>query len=121
MSLVFLCLGMAACRQSMPEKDVLTGVPEPGVLYSLFDGEGGYRLGKVVAVESDVIFIQLFQDRWTERPSAKEVHKATKPLGVAYKPQSFTDMRPVRVEKSTIAPNESEAFENWKQGGREIF
>jgi hypothetical protein len=110
----------ASCQDRGSEK-VIRGLPEAGALYSLFDGEGGYRVGKVVLVEDQVVFLHLFENRWPKRPSLAEASKATKALPVAYKPGSFAEMKPVKLKQSTVTSEEKETYETWKNGNQEIF
>jgi hypothetical protein len=119
-TLLFCLLLCASCQDHAREK-VMSGAPEPGVLYSLFDGEGGYRVGKVVLVEDQIIFLHLFENRWAKRPSVAETAKVTKVLPVAYKPGSFSDMQPVKLKKSTVTPEETETYEAWKNSNQEVF
>jgi len=120
--LLMLCaLVCSSCRNGSADEKSLTGPPQPGALYSLNDGEGGYRLGKVLVVEDEIIFTKCFTDRWTRRPSLAEARKATTPVSVAYRLQSFRDMKPVPLENGTVTAEEREAFEEWNKGAREIF
>jgi hypothetical protein len=119
-ALLFCVLFYASCQNRAPEKTI-SGLPEAGALYSLFDGEGGYRIGKVVSVEDQTVFLHLFEDRWLKRPSPAETRKASKALPVAYKPESFSDMNPVKLKLSAVTPEEKETYETWKNGNQEIF
>lgn len=119
-ALLLILLMCAGCGGHSSEK-VISGLPEAGALYSLFDGEGGYRFGKVILVENEVIFLHLLEGRWQKRPSLSEFPKATKALPVAYKPGSFWDMKPVKLKQSTVTPEEKETYEAWKSGNEEVF
>lgn len=121
LSLVLCALAWSSCRKGSADEKSITGLPQAGAIYSLNDGEGGYRLGKVLVVEEEVIFTKLFADRWTRRPSVAQARKAATPIPVAYKPQSFADMRPVHLENGTVTAEESQAYESWKTGAQEIF
>jgi hypothetical protein len=117
-----LCaLACVSCREGSANEKVIAGPPLAGAVYSLADGEGGYRLGKVLAVDEEVIFTKFYADRWTRRPSLAEARKAATPISVAYRPQTFTEMRPVHLENGSVTADELEAFEEWNKGTREIY
>lgn len=110
-----------SCRERGAEEKLISGPPNPGAYYSLNDGEGGYRLAQVLTVEPDVTFVRLFRDRWPHRPTPAEAGQATKPVPVAYRPDSFTSMRPVHVQNGAVAAEDLSSFEEWKKGAREAY
>jgi hypothetical protein len=95
--------------------------PEAGAIYSLNDGEGGFRAAKVLAIENEIIFVNLYTERWLERPSLEATKKISVPVGVAYSMQSFADMQPARLQAGNVSSDELEAFEEWKQSKRDVF
>jgi len=100
----------------------LAGPPQVGAIYSLSDGEGGFRAAKVLGVEGDVVFVQLFGERWSERPSLAAVRKKTsKSVPVAYSPQTFSGMQPFHLENGAVSAEETESYETWKTTKREVF
>ncbi len=78
-------------------------------------------MGKVVAVEDEVVFVSLFSQRWTKRPALAEARQATTPIPIAYSLITMAGMQPVRLEEAKVVPEEFEAFEEWKRGKRELF
>jgi hypothetical protein len=94
---------------------------QPGGLYSLNDGEGGFRVGKIVAAEDEVVFVRLFSDRWTVRPTLDKARKASLPAALAFSVQSFDGMQPVRLENGIVSAEELESYESWKESKRDIF
>jgi hypothetical protein len=122
LTLILCILASTSCRKGSGSDKVISGPPEVGGFYSLNDGEGGYRVGKIVAVEDgEVVFINLFANRWMKRPALVEARKAATPAPVAYSSQSFAGMQPVHLEKGTATEEEIEAYESWKLGKRETF
>jgi hypothetical protein len=117
-----VCLALL-CSLGCRDKNaaVSSDPPEAGAIYSLNDGEGGFRTAKVLAIEDDVVFVNLFSERWLERPSLEAIKKISSPVSVAYSTQSFADMRPKRLQSEKVSPDELEAFEDWKQSKREVF
>lgn len=114
-------LALASCRKNPEGDKPISGPLQAGALYSFNDGEGGFRAGKVVAVEEEVTFVQLFSDRWTKRPSLAEARKAGTPISLAYTAQTITGMQPVLLESGTVTGDELETFEAWRQSKREVF
>jgi hypothetical protein len=120
--LLFLSLWTAvSCRQGEVQEKVWMELPQPGARYSLSDGEGGYRVAKVLGVQDEAIVALLFGDRWTRRPSLGEARNASRPIAVGYAPGSFTEMRPVHLDNGTVTAEENSAYETWTQGTQEIF
>ena len=111
---------MSACHRDAASGKFLTGPPQAGALYSFNDGEGGFRVGKVLAVD-DVVFMNLFSERWTKRPGIAEARKTTKPVALAYSFQTIQGMQPALLEAGKVMPEELEAYEEWKQSKRDVF
>ena len=116
-----LCGLLAACSRDKSRVQGLSGPPQAGALYSLNDGEGGFRVGKVVAAEEEVVFVRLFSDRWTSRPSVDKARTATVAAPLAFSVQNFVGMQPVQLENGSVSPEELDAFETWKESKRDIF
>ena len=120
-----LCLAATALLCSMllvscGEKKVegtplLSGVPQAGALYSLNDGEGGFRVGKVLALEGQVVVIHLYGNRWISRPSRSVAKAAGNPMTVAYSSQSFADMQPIHLEDGAVSDEELAIYEKWSR------
>jgi len=119
---VLICaLLFSACRRAATNGATVTSALLPGALCSLNDGEGGYRAGKIVAVENDITFMQLFAERWSTRPALDQVRKAGRPAPIAFTAQTMAGMEPLLLGNGTISAEETEAYETWKQSKREIF
>jgi hypothetical protein len=116
---------VAGCGRKPDAPKPLAGPPESGALYSLSDNEGGFRAGKVLAAEDEVVFVLLFAERWTERPALATGRKAAgvtnSAIGIAYSAQSFRDLRPVHLEAGKVTEADQDRFEEWKQSKREVF
>jgi hypothetical protein len=119
-STVALCgLLLIGCKQNASSK-AITGPPQVGGLYSVKDGEGGFRIAKVLAVDQ-VVFVQLFTERWTTRPESSTAPKATQPVGVAYSFETVQGMQPVLLGETRVTSEELESYEEWKQSRQEVF
>jgi len=116
-----LCAAVVtACHRDAASGKILTDPPRAGSLYSFNDGEGGFRVGKVIAVD-EVVFMNLFSERWAKRPGVAEAGKVTKPVALAYSLQTIQGMQPVLLETGKVTPEELEAYEEWKQSKRDVF
>src|SRR5262245_28489489 len=117
---VCVCLALlCSCGRQEKGASISSAPPEVGVVYSLSDGEGGFRAAKVLAVEGEIVFVNLYTERWPARPSLDAAKKASTPSGLAYSVQSFAGMQPVRLEAGNVSPEELQAFEEWKQSKRD--
>jgi hypothetical protein len=120
--LALMCALLISCgKKEKVEGTPLSGEPQSGALYSLNDGEGGFRAGKVLAVEDDVIFIHLYGNRWSSRPSRSTAKGAGNPMAVAYSPQSFSSMQPLHLEDGSVSAEELNDYEKWRRSKRAIF
>ena len=121
--MVMLALLLVSCggEQQKVDGTPLSGEPQPGGLYSLNDGEGGFRVGKVIAVEDVGVFIHLYANRWTSRPTRQTAKSVEKPTAIAYSTQSFTSMHPLHLEDGTVSDEELSAYENWRRSRKPMF
>ena len=110
---------VAGCHRDGPDKPI-SGKPEAGGFYSFNDGEGGFRVGKVVTVQ-DFVFVRLFRERWTKRPTLAEARPSSAPLSVAYSFETMGAMQPVLLEMEKVTPEELAAYEQWKQTEQDVF
>jgi len=113
-------VAFSSCGEGKLAKPI-TGPPQPGALYSLSDGEGGYRAGKVLAVEDDVIFVRYYANRWNIRPTLALARKATNAVFSAFLSQTFAGMQPVHLENGTVAAEESSEYEVWKRSDQDVY
>jgi hypothetical protein len=115
-----LCAGvLCACHRGEANRPI-SGAPQAGGLYSFHDGEGGYRVGKVLAVD-DIVFVRHFGDRWPNRPKLSVARKATQSVAVAYSLKTIEDMQPVLLEKANVTPAELQPYEEWKESKGDVF
>lgn len=114
---VFLC----SCGTREKGGTPISGPPQAGATYSLNDGEGGFRVVKVLLVNEEIVFVNLYADRWTTRPALEAARKAKTPIGLAYTLSSFTDMQPVHLENGQVTDDELEEFETWNKSKRDVF
>ncbi len=117
-----LCaLMLPACRPGQAAYKPLAGPPQTGALYSFNDGEGGFRVGKVLAREDDYVFVRWFGNRWTKRPALATAHHASNSTFVAFSTETFSGMQPVLLENGSVAAEETAEYEVWKQSNQTVF
>jgi hypothetical protein len=121
MALMCALMIVSCAKEQKVEGTPLSGEPQTGALYSLNDGEGGFRAGKVIAIEGDAIFIHLYDNRWTSRPSRSTAKEAGNPAAVAYSSQSFSSMQPLHLEDGSVSAEELDAYQKWKRSKRATF
>jgi len=119
--IVTAALLLSACQRSEPAGKPISGLPRAGALYSFNDGEGGYRVAKVLAVEDETTFVNLFSQRWTKRPALAEARKGTAPIPVAYSATTLGSMQLVHLEDGQVTAEELQLYEVWKRGSQEVF
>jgi hypothetical protein len=117
-----LCtLLLVACRKGSVQSGAPAVPAEAGCSYSLNDGEGGFRVAKVIANEDGVVFVHWFGTRWTSRPTLEQSRAAGKPTSIAFLSEAFAGMQPVKLEKATVSADELDTYERWKQSPRDVF
>ncbi|HUR45970.1 MAG TPA: hypothetical protein VMZ27_08870 [Candidatus Saccharimonadales bacterium] len=119
--LIMCALLLAGCGREVKRRGAETGALQPGALYSLNDGEGGFRAGKIIAVEDNVAFVHLFAKRWPKRPALEEARKAGSPAPVAFTAQTMAGMQPMLLGNGTVSAEESQAYETWKASNQGVF
>lgn len=112
---------LSSCGQKTENAPPLSGLPQLGALYSLNDGEGGFRTAKIIAVEDQVIFTRYYGERWTSRPTLSEAQKADKAAPLAFSLETFAGMQPVQVATGSVSADELAAYESWKQSKQDVF
>ena len=120
-SLICAALLSSCSSRTAAVETSLSGPPKAGTLYSLSDGEGGFRAAKVIAVEEEVIFTHFYSQRWTARPTVTDAQKTDRPASVAFSSQTFAGMQPMQVASGSVSAEEQEAYESWKQSKQDIF
>ena len=112
---------LSSCGRKAAGVPSLSGPPQVGALYSLNDGEGGFRAAKVIAVEEEVVFTCFYGQRWTSRPTPSEAQKTEKAAPLAFSSETFAGMQPVQLEKGSVSTDELAAYETWKQSKQDLF
>jgi hypothetical protein len=113
-----------ACAMKQPELKV-------GGLYSVNDGEGSYRIAKILALDDSAVHIRLYKNKYRSRPATVDasllslgtIHDKDG-FGMGHLPLSravFANWQPVFLFQSTVTDEELEGYEMWKEGQGGVF
>lgn len=102
-----------------------------GALYSVNDGEGFYRVAKILVLDEQGVHIRLYKNKWKERPATVDVSTLSmgsiddpEGFGMGHLPLSrkaFTAWQPMFVQDGTVANEELDGYQMWKEGGGGYF
>ena len=104
---------------------------KPGSLYSVDDGEGAFKIAKVLVVEDQGVHIRLYKNTYSTRPD--KIDPSTLSLGsfldkdgfgIGHLPLSLKGFRvwkPALLMEGKVAPDELEGYNTWKEGGGGVF
>jgi hypothetical protein len=113
-----------ACRKAAPSLQV-------GGIYSIADGEGGYRVVKLLARADDFCHVRVYKQKFTERPTTVDISSLSlgKPddpdgFGIGHIPMretGFLEWQPVLITTAEVTPAELEGYKMWKERGGGVF
>ena len=103
--------------------------PQKGALYSVDDGEGFFRVAKVLAVDPGGVHVRLYKNRFTVRPATTDPSKLD--LGTIHDPdgfgmghlplthRAFAAWLPVCLSVGSVTEEELDGYWEWQsaQGG----
>ena len=118
---LILSLLFTACSRTNPPVIAQAAAPQVGTLYSLSDGEGGFRAAKIISADAGVIFVNLYGNRWTARPTLAAAQKAGPAAPIAFLAETFAGMQPVELKAGSVSAEELEAYEAWKQSKQDAL
>lgn len=105
--------------------EVARDAPIPGAIYSVDDGEGDYRVAKVLAADAGGVHIRLFKNRYANRPNF--VDPITLNLGSIHDPDgfgmghiplsysAFNAWLPQFLSASSLDEEELEGYRYWQE------
>jgi len=122
-SAVLILLNLA-CAMKHPELKV-------GGLYSVDDGEGNYRVAKILALDDSAVHICLYKNKYRSRPATVEgsslslgtIHDKDG-FGMGHLPLSrtaFANWQPVFLSQSSVTDEELEGYKIWKEDQGGVF
>jgi hypothetical protein len=105
--------------------------PEAGSLYTVNDGEGWFRIAKVLAVEEKGVHIRLYKNRYKDRPTTVDkrglsLGKVDDPdgFGMGHLPltrAAFVAWQPKLLERGEVSSEELDGFLEWQKSGGGYF
>lgn len=106
-------------------------LPEVGGIYAVADNSSDYGVVKVLALDSGVVHIKLYANRFHELPAqidvaALRVGKMGDEggFGIGHLPLStehFAAWRPVLRARATVTAEELEGYRLWKESGGGVW
>jgi len=119
----FLLLSFA-CAMRHPELKV-------GGLYSVNDGEGSYRVAKILALDDSAVHIRLYKNKYPSRPQTVDLSTLSlgsindkDGFGMGHLPLSrkaFANWQPIFLFQSAVTDEELEGYRMWKEDHGGIF
>lgn len=113
-----------ACAMKHPELKV-------GGLYSVDDGEGNYRVAKILALDDSAVHIRLYKNKYQSRPASVDASSLSlgtihdkDGFGMGHLPLSraaFANWQPAFLFQSAVTDEELEGYEMWKESQGGIF
>ncbi|HXB60958.1 MAG TPA: hypothetical protein VNU95_15400 [Candidatus Acidoferrales bacterium] len=103
----------------------------PGTICTVDDGEGFYRVAKVLVVDGGGFHMRLYKNRWKERPERVDMSELglgsihdKDGFGMEHVPltkRAFAAWKPVMVEHEDVRQEELDGYEIWKDSGGGYF
>ena len=102
-----------------------------GGLYSVDDGEGNYRVAKILALDDSAVHVRLYKNKYPARPES--VDPSTLSLGsmddkdgfgMGHLPlarKEFANWQPVFLFQASITDEELEGYKYWKGENGGVF
>jgi|SRR3990172_4245945 len=105
--------------------------PQIGGLYSVDDGEGWFRIAKVLVIDKQGVHVRLFKNRWKDRPISVDVSTLSlgtihdkDGFGMGHLPltkSAFQAWRPVLIKITNVADSELDGYKEWLRSGGGYF
>src|SRR5688572_418917 len=105
--------------------------PQAGTLCTIDDGEGFYRVAKVLVVDDGGVHIRLYKNKWKTRPQTVDTNilslgsmNGKEGFGMGHLPlarQAFGAWKPVVIGREEVRKDELDGYEMWKAGGGGYF
>lgn len=100
---------------------------QPGDLFSIPMDEGGFAVGKLLAVDEVGVHVRLYVERFQERPAETEVGELSlapfgaqhnNPFSIGHMPirrEGFSGMRPERCGHRPVTEDELDGYGMWEE------
>ena len=122
---VLVAISLASCTQTKEN------AMQAGGLYSIDDGEGSFKIAKILAISDDTVHIRLYKNAWKERPSSvvpPELSLGTinddDGFGIGHLPlslEAFKDWSPALLQVVEVTEEELEGYRMWQDANGGTF
>ncbi len=102
-----------------------------GGLYSVDDGDGVFRVVKILVLDSSAVHIRMYANEFSTRPETVDPSSLTlgsmddeNGFGIGHLPLSreqFVKEQPVFLSQTPVTEEELEGYQMWKDGGGGVF
>ena len=103
-----------------------------GGLYSVDDGDGFYRVVKILVLDEDAAHIAIYANKFSARPRSVDpasltfggVGEERDDVGIMHLPlarEAFARDRPVFISQAPVTEDELEGYRMWREAGGEVF
>lgn len=124
-SLPFLLMGCAARKSEL----------KVGGLYSVDDGEGSFRVIKILVLGDSAVHVAIYANKFPTRPTTIDPSALTfgsiddeniedEGIGMMHLPlarEAFERDRPVFLSRTSVTEEELEGYNIWKETGGKVF
>lgn len=102
----------------------------PGGLYSVWEGENGFGVVKVLAVEPEAVSIRWYRETFADRPSditSQDLSLGSiddAEFGLGHIPVTWRDFKlmfPVLITTEELTEEELDGYRIWKEAGSAVF
>lgn len=103
-----------------------------GGLYSVDDGDGSFRVVKILVLDEDAAHIAIYANKFSTRPvtidpaslTFEGVDDGGMDTGIMHLPlsrEAFARDRPVFISQTPVTEEDLEGYYMWKEAGGEVF
>lgn len=103
-----------------------------GGLYSVDDGDGSFRVVKLLVLDEDAAHIAIYANKFSARPLTVDPASLTlgsvddegEQIGMMHLPlsrEAFARDRPVFISQTPVTEEELEGYRMWQEAGGEVF
>ncbi|HZG52442.1 MAG TPA: hypothetical protein VEZ40_09930 [Pyrinomonadaceae bacterium] len=131
-ALAVLASGCAARQPELKADGFYHAELKAGGLYSIDDGEGSFRIVKLLVLDDDAAHVAMYRDKFSTRPTTVDpaslsfggVEDGNEDVGIMHLPlsrEAFLRDRPVFISQTPVTEEELEGYQMWKEAGGEVF
>ena len=131
-ALLFGSLFASGCQGSADAPKVSMAAEwQVGGIYSIASGNGSFGVVKILALEPEIVHVRVYKNKFSSRPETIDLASLSLgsmldggDFGMGHLPigsKSFGEWAPVLVAKTSVADDELEGYNLWKEAGGGVF